>query len=202
MAQLRELLPLLGEKCNGMLDQQAIDQLKKAYRNFCLQSGYVQQTDVVARLDDGGVILNPEFDHYIGSINVVIETKGGRELKKGIGYKVDSSNNVTIAQGYDEVQITYSVVPTLPMDDSIEANDDIFQRKSILPDGKNHGWPDELAAGAASLLRMIPERPWTSPSLADFYQRDFVKGHREAFQLRVAANDEIQFQPQSTRNFF
>jgi hypothetical protein len=191
MAQLRELLPLLREKCNGMLDQQAIDQLKKAYRNFCLQSGYVQQTDVVARLDDGSVILNPEFDHYIGSINVVIETKGGRELKKGIGYKVDSSNNVTIAQGYDEVQITYSVVPTLPMDDSIEANDDIFQR-----------WPDELAAGAASLLRMIPERPWTSPSLADFYQRDFVKGHREAFQLRVAANDEIQFQPQSTRNFF
>jgi hypothetical protein len=191
MAQLSELLPLLREKCNGMLDQQAIDQLKKAYRNFCLQSGYIQQTDTVSRLGDGSVLLNPEFDHYIGSINVVIETKGGRELKKGIGYKVDSSNNVTIAQGYDEVQITYSVVPTLPMDDSIEINDDIFQR-----------WPDELAAGAASLLRMIPERPWTSPSLADFYQRDFVKGHREAFQLRVAANDEIQFQPQSNRNFF
>jgi hypothetical protein len=191
MAQLSELLPLLREKCNGMLDQQAIDQLKKAYRNFCLQSGYIQQTDTVSRLGDGSVLLNPEFDHYIGSINVVIETKGGRELKKGIGYKVDSSNKVTIAQGYDEVQITYSVVPTLPMDDSIEINDDIFQR-----------WPDELAAGAASLLRMIPERPWTNLSLADFYQRDFVKGHREAFQLRVAANDEIQFQPQSNRNFF
>ena len=191
MAQLRDLLPLLREKCSGMLEQQAIDQLKKAYRNFCLESGYVQETETVAREADGIISLSPEYDHYIGSINVVIETKGGRELVKGNGYKVDSSNNVVIAQGYDEVQVTYSIVPTLPMDDSIEASDEIIQR-----------WPDELAAGAAALLRKIPEQSWTNAGLSDFYQRDFVKGHREAFKLRVAANDEIQFQKTSSRTFF
>ena len=191
MAQLRELLPLLREKCSGMLDQQAIDQIKKAYRNFCLESGYLQQSETVVRSVDGTILLTPPDQHYIGAIHVVIETKGGKVLDKGVGYKVDSSQNVTIAQGYDEVHVTYSLVPKLPMDDAIDADDDILQR-----------WPDEIAAGAAALLRIIPERPWSNPSLADFYKRDFVKGHREAFQLRVAANDEIQFQPQSTRNFF
>lgn len=191
MAQLRDLLPLLREKCTGMLEQQAMDQLKKSYRNFCLESGYVQQTETLTVQSDGTIALDADFDYYIGSINVVIETKDGKELVKGVGYKVDAGNNVTIAPSYNEVQVTFSVVPILPMDDSIEANDDICRR-----------WPDELAAGAASLLRLIPNQPWSDASLADFYKRDFVKGHREAFQLRVAANDEIQFQTTSNRNFF
>ncbi len=190
MSQLRELLPLVREKCNGMLDQEALDQLKKAYRVFCLKSGYLQQTLIVSRNNDGAINLAEDLDHYIGSINVVIETKGNRKLEKGAGYKVDSSNKVTVAEGYDEVSVTFSIVPLLPMDNSFELNDEITQR-----------WSDEIASGAASLLRLIPDRSWTNPSLADYYQRDFVKGHREAFQLRVAANDEIQLQSTSNRIF-
>lgn len=191
MAQFSDLLPLLREKCNEMLKQQAIDYLKKAYRNFCIQSGYVQQTQTVTRDTDGTIDLTPSTGHYITSINVIIETKDNKLLSKGVDYTVDSSNKVTLVESYTEVQVTFSIAPTLPIDDSFSLNDQIYNR-----------WPDELTAGAAALLLLLPDKSWTNPNLADFYQRDFVKGHREAFQARVEANDEIQFQPISTRNFF
>jgi hypothetical protein len=191
MAQFSELLPLLREKCNDVLDRQALDYLKKAYRNFCLESGYVQQTETVARQSDGSIVLPVNFEHYVSSINVVIETKDGKALTKGVDYKVDSSNDVFIAEIYDEVQVTFSIVPTLPIYDAVDLSDQVYQR-----------WPDELAAGAAALLLILPKKPWSDPSLADFYQREFVKGHREAYKARIDANDEIQFQPISNRNFF
>ena len=191
MAELRDLLPLVLEKCSGMPNQSAIDQLKKAYRNFCLESGFVQQTETVD-VDPvtGSVILYPEADHYIHSINVVKDMNGKR-LELGVSYKADASNNVTIVQGHSKVVITYSIVPEMPIDDGVDVNADVLRR-----------WPDEIAAGAASLLRLMPHQPWTNVALSDFYQRDFVKGHREAYRIRVVSNDEDQFQTQSKRDFF
>jgi hypothetical protein len=52
------------------------------------------------------------------------------------------------------------------------------------------------------LLRIMPKQTWTDVGLSQFYQQDFIKGHRKAFRIRVAANDERQFQPQSKRDFF
>jgi len=190
MAQLRDLLPLLREKCSGMLEQQAIDQLKKAYRNFCLESGYVQQTETVSREVDGSVELSPRYDHFIHEIHG-IDDLNGKELKKGVHYKVNARNEITLIEGFNGAEVTYSIVPNLPMEDGAEVDDDILRR-----------WPDEIAAGAAALLRIMPKQTWTDVGLSKFYQQDFIKGHREAFRIRVAANDERQFQPQSKREFF
>jgi len=191
MAQLKDLLQLVREKCSGMLDQQAIDQLKKSYRSFCIESGYVKQRETAIRNIDGSVTLYPELDHYIISINTVIETKWSKELKQSIDYTVNSANEITLLPDHQEVIVDYSIAPILPMSDSIDASEQLLQR-----------WPDELASGAAALLRRMPKKPWTDFELADYYYRDFVKGHREAYKVSVTANDEIQFQPQSTRNFF
>ena len=190
MAQLSELLPLVREKCQGMPNQQALDQLKKAYRTFCLKSGYVQETETVARAIDGTVELSPPYEHYIHSIDIV-EDANGRRLTKGVQYKVDTRNVVTLVEGVNSAVITYSIVPTLPLDNKAEVDEDVLLR-----------WPDELAAGAASLLRLMPGQPWSDNALSDFYQREFVKGHREAFRLRVISNDENQFQTQTKRDFF
>lgn len=190
MAQLSGLLPLLREKCSGMLEQQAIDQLKKSYRNFCLESGYVQQTEIVERELDGSVELSPNYDHFIHQING-IDDLNGMELKKGVDYKVNTSNEITLNEGFNSVEVTYSIVPKLPMEDGMEVDDNILSR-----------WPDEIAAGAAALLRIMPGQIWTDVALSNFYQQDFIKGHREAFRIRVAANDERQLQPVSKREFF
>lgn len=191
MAELRDLLPLVREKCTGMLNQVALDQLKKSYRNFCLESGFVQQTETVdVDAVTGSISLFPESDHYIHSINIVEDVSGVR-LEKGVNYKVDTRNQVTVTKGFSKVVVTYSIVPELPIDENIEADDDVIRR-----------WPDEIAAGAAALLRIMPKQPWTDASLSKFYQGDFIKGHREAYRLRVASNDENQFQTQSKRDFF
>ncbi len=190
MAQLSELLPLLREKCSGMLEQQAIDQLKKAYRNFCLESGYLQQVEIVDRELNGRVELSPNYDHFIHQINGV-DDLNGEELTKGVDYKVNTSNEITLDKRFNSVEVTYSIVPKLPMEDGMEVNDNLLNR-----------WPDEIAAGAASLLRIMPGQIWTDIALSNFYQQDFIKGHREAFRVRVAANDERQLQPISKRDFF
>lgn len=190
MAQLSELLPLLREKCSGMLEQQSIDQLKKSYRNFCLESGYVQKTEVVTREIDGSVILSPEINYFVHEINGV-DDLNGKELIRGTNYKVDTRNKITLADGLNSVEVTYSVVPKLPMANDIEVDDELLNR-----------WPDEIAAGAASLLRIMPNKEWSDAGLSNFYQKDFVKGYREAFRVRVAANDERQLQSESTRVFF
>ena len=190
MAELSILLPLVREKCQGMPNQQALDQLKKSYRNFCLESAFVQNTETVTRNSDGTVELYPPYEHYIHSI-ALVENINGQTLTKGKDYKVNTSNIVTLAEGVDQAVITYSIVPELPMDNSVEANDEVIRR-----------WPDEIAAGCAYLLRMMPNKPWTDQALSDFYKRDFVKGHREAFRMRVVANDESQFQTQTNRDFF
>jgi hypothetical protein len=190
MAQLSELLPLLREKCSGMLEQQATDQLKKAYRNFCLESGYLQKTEVVVRAHDGSVTITPTDNHFTHEIHGV-DDLNGKELTKGVDYKVDTRNKVTLVEGFTGVEVTYSIVPNLPLIDGMEVDDDILRR-----------WPDEIAAGAAALLRIMPKQTWTDVVLSQFYQQDFIKGHRKAFRIRVAANDERQFQPQSKRDFF
>lgn len=190
MAQLSQLLPLLREKCSGMLEQQAIDQLKKAYRNFCLESGYVQQVDKVNRALDGAVVLQGKYEYFIHEIHGVDDLTGN-ELTKGVDYKVNARNEITLIERLKGAEVTYSVVPNLPMEDGMEVDDDVLRR-----------WPDEIAAGAAALLRIMPKQTWTDVGLSQFYQQDFIKGHREAYQVRVAANDERQFQPQSKREFF
>ena len=190
MALLNELLPLLREKCSGMMEQMAKDQLKRAYRNFCIESGYVERTETLSVAIDGTVTLTPDAGHYIHAINGIDDEKG-KELRSGIDYKVASGNKVTVTDRYTQVVITYSIVPKLPMVDNIIVDDNLLAR-----------WPDEIAAGAAALLRLMPKQSWTDISLSDFYQRDFTKGHREAYRARVSANDERQFQPQSKRVFF
>lgn len=190
MAQLSGLLPLLREKCSGMLEQQSIDQLKKSYRNFCIESGYLQQTEKVSRATDGSVTLTSRPMHFIHEIHG-IDDLNGKELTKGVDYKVSARNDITLFDGFDSVEVTYSIVPSLPIADDMEVDDDILRR-----------WPDEIAAGAASLLRIMPKQTWTDIGLSQFYQKDFIKGHREAFRIRVAANDERQFQPKSKRDFF
>ncbi len=190
MAQLSDLLPLVREKCQGMPEQQALDQLKKAYRNFCLDSGYLQKTEKVTREIDGTVTLSPLAGHYIHEIAIVEDARKQR-LDKGEHYKVNTSSVVTLVDGIDDAEITYSMVPILPLDDNSVVDDDILRR-----------WPDEIAAGAASLLRLMPGQPWSNNELSEHYRREFIKGHREAFRLRVIANDENQFQPRTKRDFF
>jgi len=190
MPKLSDLLPLVREKCTGMINQMALDQLKKAYRQFCIESRYIQRSETLIVGSDGSITLTPDNNHYVHAV-LSIDDKNGAALTPGVQYIVATNGGVTITAKFKEVTATYSIVPLLPIANDAVIDGEAYKR-----------WPDEIAAGAAALLLRMPNQEWTDSGLSGFYQGDFVKGHREAFRAGVSALDERQFQPQSKRVFF
>ena len=190
MAQLSTLIPLVIERCPNIIQQQALDYLKKAYRKFCLESGFVQYIEQVQRESNSSVTLNPPLNHYISHVQYI---KSERDIKieRGLDYKVDAENNIKLDETFSQVSVAYAVAPMLPMANDFDANATIIRN-----------WPEHLASGAASLLRKMPGQAWTNLELSNFYEREFIEGHREAYRSRISADDEAQTEQQSTRTFY
>lgn len=191
MSSLTELLPLLREKCSGMLELQAIDALKKAYRIFCIESDFVQRNLVAVKDSNGSVALVPDIGYFINKV-ISVDDEYGRALTLGVDYKVDKSNRKLVLETrYSKVEVIYSIAPKLPFSPQLTIESDVLAR-----------WPDELASGAAAILRNMPNQPWTEHGLSQHYQQDFVKGYREAYRKGIAANDERQLQASHSRTYF
>ncbi|MBM7070876.1 hypothetical protein JQC92_02320 [Shewanella sp. 202IG2-18] len=187
--ELRDLLPLVREKCQGMLDRQAIDHLKKAYRKFCIESKFVIRKQTVDKVANE-LTLTPDAGYYILDV-LSVDDIDGRDLTKGTHYIVTDNREITLVEGIDKAVVTFSIAPILPISDSVAIEQRILER-----------WPDELAAGAASTLRKMPSQEWTDFSLSQHYQREFVEGYREAFQERVSDIDNSKLNQSSKRVFY
>ncbi|NRA62143.1 MAG: hypothetical protein HRU25_14845, partial [Psychrobium sp.] len=171
------LLPLLREKCSGMLEQMAIDHLKKSYRKFCIKSGYVQRKQTFNLVKSETLTLMADTGYYVHEIHAVDNTKGS-ELEECIDYHVMNGHEISFASYIREAVVTYSIVPILPMSDDLVIANEVINR-----------WPEAIAAGAAATLRMMPEQQWTSGALSEFYEHEFIKGYRKAFRARITSMD-------------
>ena len=187
----RDLLPLVREKCQGMLDRQALDHLKKAYRKFCIESGFVIREQKHTINDDLNVSIEADEGHYVLEV-LSVDDAQGRELTKGTHYKVINNNSeLVFVEGYDTAEVTFSIAPRLPLSNSLSLEQSILDR-----------WPDELAAGAAATLRKMPDQEWTDFNLSQHYEREFIDGYREAYRERVSNVDSRQLTQESKRVFF
>lgn len=190
MVVLSDLLPLVREKCNGVIDQIALDRLKKSYRQFCIDSCYLQRSETLTVLTGQPLTLTAEDNHYVHSILSVDDDKDV-ELKAGYDYLATSNGELTVNSRIATVVVTYCIAPLVTMSNNAPIDGEIFKR-----------WPDEIASGAAYLLLMMPSKEWTNYELSDFYKREYVTGYREAYRAGVIALDDRKFKEKSNRVFY
>lgn len=186
MAQLSDIIPLVKERCGGVLDKFALDHLKRAYQKFCAESKFLFRSQQFDQGDATELVIDD--DHVFGGVFFVIDAYE-KELKAGTDFIVDTSGELQVKSNIPSYTVFYFVSPKVIMPDSFEANDTIINR-----------WADYLADGAASTLMKMPNTAWTDFNISEYYHRKFIDGYREAYRVAVNALDEQR--PKQKRVFY
>lgn len=186
MAQLSSLIPLVRERCGGVLDQMARDQLGRAYQKFCAESCFLARSQQFNQGDDATLTI--DSDHTFAGVDFVLDA-GGHELDRSNDYTVSSSGVISMNSNTSAYRVFYHIAPQFLLPDSFEADDTIINR-----------WADAIADGAAANLKMMPNTQWTDLQLSDYYKRRFTDGYREAYRVAINALDEQR--PTKSRDFF
>lgn len=186
MAQLSSLIPLVRERCGGVLDQMAKDQLGRAYQKFCYESRFLARTQEIEQGQSGE--LSIDSDHVFVSVDFVLDANG-RELKSAQDYTVSADGKITALGTTAKMRVLYHIAPQFMLPNEFEADNTIVNR-----------WADAIADGAAANLLMMPNTQWTDLSKSDYFKRRFTDGYRDAFQVAIEALDEQR--PTQPRVFF
>lgn len=186
MAQLSSLIPLVRERCGGVLDQMAKDQLGRAYQKFCYESCFLARTQEIEQGQSGE--LSVDSEHVFVGVDFVLNANG-HELESADDYTVSPSGNITVLSTTPKVRVFYHVAPQFLLPDAFDADNTIINR-----------WADAIADGAAANLKMMPNTQWSDLSLSDYYKRRFTDGYREAYRVAINALDEQR--PTKSRDFF
>tara|TARA_Y100000780_G_C13625870_1_gene394438 strand:- start:108 stop:668 length:561 start_codon:yes stop_codon:yes gene_type:complete len=186
MAQLSSLILLVRERCGGVLDQMAKDQLGRAYQKFCYESRFLARTQEIEQGQDGA--LNIDSNHVFVSVDFVLDANG-YELKSSDDYTVSPNGTVTVINTTPKVRVFYHIAPQFLLPNDFEADNTIVNR-----------WADAIADGAAANLLMMPNTDWTDLAKSDYYKRRFTDGYRDAFRVAVNALDEQR--PSQPRVFY
>ena len=186
MAQLSSLIPLVRERCGGVLDQMAKDQLGRAYQKFCYESRFLARTQEVVKGQSGELAI--DNDHVFVGVDFILDANG-YELKRGDDYTVSAAGAVSIVSTTPKVRVFYHIAPQFLLPSDFLANSTIVNR-----------WADALADGAAANLLMMPNTQWTDLAKSDYYKRRFIDGYRDAFKVAIEALDEQR--PKQQRVFY
>lgn len=189
MAQLNDLIPLVQQKCTGVLEFMALEHLKKAYRKFCTESSYVTELKELTKVD-GVIELTAPEGFYVSKV-CYIDDLSGTELKEGDDYSITLENVITLSDSYDTVIVCCSIVPTITMTNDFTISTQIINK-----------WPEQMAAGAASSLRALPNTTYSDMAKSQDYDREFTEGYREAYQAVQQAISNRHINSKSTRVFF
>lgn len=186
MAQLSSLIPLVRERCGGVIEQVMKDQLKRAYQKFCSESCILSRSQQFSQ--DEAPTLSIDDDHSFAGVDFVLDANGN-ELERGIDYNVSSSGSVAITTNTSAFRVFYHITPQFLLPDTFDADNTIISR-----------WADAIADGAAANIKMMPNTEWSDLSLSDYYKRRFTDGYREAYRVAINALDEQR--PTKSRDFF
>jgi hypothetical protein len=186
MAQLSSLIPLVRERCGGVLDQMAKDQLGRAYQKFCYESRFLARAQEIERGQSGELSIDSE--HVFVAVDFVLDANG-HELKRADDYLVSPGGTVTVLDTTPKVRVFYHIAPQFSLSNDFEADNTVVNR-----------WADAIADGASAYLLMMPNTQWTDLSKSDYFKRRFTDGYRDAFQVAIEALDEQR--PSQPRVFY
>lgn len=185
MAQLSSLIPLVRERCGGVIEQIMKDQLNRAYQKFCIESRFLARSEQFTESD---AELTIDANHVFVGVDFVLDANGN-ELERGIDYNVSLIGEVTLTTNTPVYRVFYHIAPQIFITDTFEADNTIVNR-----------WADAIADGAAANIKIMPNTAWYDLSMADYYKRRFTDGYREAYRAAVNALDEQR--PTKSRDFF
>lgn len=186
MAQLSTLIPLVRERCGGVLEKFALDHLKRAYQKFCAESLYLARSQQFNQGDAATLAIDD--DHSFGGVNFVLDAQG-HELERGIDYNVSVGGEVHLTTNTPAFRVFYYITPLFSLPDDFNANDTLISK-----------YADYLADGAASTLMKMPNTQWTDINFSEHYRRNFIDGYRLAYREAINALDEQR--PTKPREFY
>lgn len=187
-------LPALRQIITGPLDPWLEDALMASAVKFCRESEFVTDSRVVAELNSGASLtVSRNYDllavKLLGA--KVVENGRDRELIIGQDYFAQSTETITALVTLTALSISYVVAPRSDV--------------GVVPEALETHHLDTIAAGAAAILYMQPERPWSDPARGKFYSAEFKQGIRNAFRLKQeqALPEQISFRnPTRARTFY
>ncbi|MFZ3513804.1 hypothetical protein LC147_12005 [Vibrio harveyi] len=173
MSALSDLYPLVRQRCAGVIDIMMDDALRDAYRAFCEKSEFVSHDFKLTKLTPAKKeTLTPPLGYSILKIES-IETGKEKHLNVGDDYSFNPiTQELKVNANQDSLAVVAILKPKVSFDPS-SVNEYLIDNFS-----------EALAAGAAKSLRMQVGTKWYNPELAQFYEREFVEGYREAYRLR------------------
>lgn len=186
MALLSNLIPLVKERCGGVLEQFAKDHLNRAYQKFCAESCFLARTQQSTNV--GEITLVVDENHVYKDVDFVLDANG-RELDRGDDYTVSTDGKVTLLTNTPTVKVFYHITPQIMFNGDFDADATIISR-----------WADYLADGAAASLAKMPNTQWSDLSRSDYFQRRFTDGCRAAYRAAIEALDEQR--PTQPRSFY
>lgn len=185
-----EFMPALRMLITGPLEMMMEDAVTSAAISFCRQSECVVTKRSIARASAGELVTVCDVDGML-SCSIISVSGSDGELSSGVEYFAISPNEISILAPLDELTIWYAMAP---------AND-----AEHLPSMLLQQYADAICAGAASILYVQPDRPWTDPKRGAYHQTRFVEGWREAKRFRlqnVQAKQATHTNPVRRHQFF
>jgi hypothetical protein len=185
-------LPVLRRHITGPLDVWMLDAVGEAAIEFCRQSELICLEKVVASAGAGELITVCD-EPGMKSCNLLYLTDADdNPLESGRDYYPVSSNDISVLSPWSDVRIGFAVEPV--------------QDAEVLPEVLFRDHAEAIAAGAAAILYAQPEKPWSDPKRAGFYQQVFTEGWRRAFRFRkehaIQPKTQVFINPVRRREFF
>jgi len=185
-------LSVLRRHITGPLDVWMLDAVGEAAIEFCRQSELICLDKVVASAGVGELISVCD-ELGMKSCNLLyLNDASGNPLESGRDYYPVSSNDISVLSPWSDVRIGFAVEPV--------------QGAEVLPEVLFRDHAEAIAAGAAAILYAQPEKPWTDPKRAGFYQQVFTEGWRRAFRFRkehaIQPKTQVFINPVRRREFF
>lgn len=173
MSALSDLYPLVRQRCAGVIDIMMDDALRDAYRAFCEKSEFISHDfNLTNPTTATNETLTPPTGYSILKIES-IKTGTDKPLDVGEDYRFNPiTTELSLNANHDALKVVAILKPKVSFDPA-SVNEYLIDNFS-----------EALAAGAAKVLRMQPGTNWFNPELAQFYEREFVEGYREAYRLR------------------
>lgn len=169
-------LPLLRRHVSGPLDTMMREALIEAAIVFCRQSKYLVDTLTITNvIADQDIAISSDTDLKSSDLNSVMDGEGNL-LSGGIDYLAISANKIKSLADFNTLKIGFCIEPR--------------QTATKIPQPLFDDHAETIAYGAARILYLKPNMPWTDAKRSQLYDTEFTEGIVRATRFRLEQSKE------------
>ncbi|AWK83559.1 hypothetical protein [Photobacterium damselae] len=193
MVPVSDFLPTLRTMVDvpiyGLMERALI----QAAIRFCRESQclfktrYFEEVYEYQQVSAVGGQLGDKGQPQLKGAGIIALLSDGHPLSPGADYDVIGLDNIVFKRQLSKVDIHAFAEPVL--------------MANQLPTMLYLDYCHPLCAGAAATLQMQPNQTWTQPDLAQYNERLFIRGYREAFRCAVEQR-QYRPRPEIKREFY